>query len=60
MNEKIQAQINYCRKHGVPLFAPRKGVCWSCGRQIYDKISLKRAASELITSCPYCNRSYCE
>lgn len=66
----IAAQKEYCDRTNVPHFAPRDGVCYSCGRQIYSPtetkygytngISVEAAANTLITSCPYCNVSYCD
>jgi hypothetical protein len=57
---KIQAQNEFVRDAGGPLFAPPNGVCWSCHRQIYDKISLEQAGSSRITGCPHCRHSFCE
>jgi hypothetical protein len=57
--EKHQAQLAYCRAKGFPHFAPTNR-CWNCGRNIYDRITLDRAKSDLITGCPYCCRSYCD
>jgi predicted nucleic acid-binding Zn-ribbon protein len=57
--EKIKAQAAYHRRTGNPAFAPSDGICWACHRQIYDRISLETASTELITGCPFCNRSYC-
>lgn len=63
-----QAQKEYCKSNGYPMFAPNNGICYSCGRNIYHKvvyhsgnvggISVKKAGSTLITGCPFCNRSY--
>jgi len=61
--EKIEAkraaQREYCRDMHYPHFAPSDGKCRYCGKQIYERISLKTAGSQLITGCPWCNRSYC-
>ena len=45
---------------GGPYFAPKDGFCWSCGEQIYERISWEQARHELITGCPHCSRSYCD
>ena len=60
IKQKIEAQEKYCKEHKAPHFAPHSGICWSCNKQIYEKISLEKAATELITGCPHCNRSYCD
>ena len=58
--DKIQAQQNYCKETGNPRFAPADGICWTCKKDIFEKISLEKAGSELITGCPFCHRSYCD
>ena len=60
VREKIEAQRKFQIERGLPSFAPGAGVCWNCHRQIYDKISLEKASTELITGCPFCCYSYCE
>jgi len=62
INKSIARQDEYCRAHKLPHFAPVDGICWACGRNIYDKdgISTKRASKEFITGCPHCHRSYCD
>ena len=57
--EKRAIQAQFAKEHDAPMFAPTAR-CWSCGKNIWDAITLKRAGSELITSCPYCHRSYCD
>lgn len=60
-NEEIRAKIKAqkdCCSGNAPLFAPEDGFCWSCHQQIYTRISLERAGSDLITGCPHCSRSY--
>ena len=54
-----RAQTNYCDRKGFPHFAP-DDKCYRCRSHIYDKISVERAGSELITGCPYCHASYCD
>lgn len=58
VSKSIAAQKELCTKKQWPLFSPANGICWSCGKQIYNKISLYKASSELITGCPYCHHSY--
>jgi len=58
--QKANAQYEYARDNKLPLFAPTNGRCFFCGNQIYHHISYERAANALITSCPYCNYSYCD
>lgn len=57
IDSKVKAQAKYCEENNLPLFAYEDGVCL-CGNQIYNKISLEEAGSELITSCPYCSRAF--
>jgi uncharacterized Zn finger protein (UPF0148 family) len=57
---KAKMQRIHCEKNGYPQFAPPDGVCYWCGRQIYDKISEAVAQNNLITGCPWCYHSYCE
>lgn len=49
---RLTKQIEYTKKHNLPMFAPIDGVCWSCNRVIHD------TDDYLITGCEYCNRSY--
>lgn len=56
---KVMAQLIYCRDKHVPFFAPLNR-CSSCGRDVWDRVSLEAAGRELITGCPFCNRSYCD
>ena len=58
--EKIEAQAAYWHKRQAPHFAPSNGICWRCGKQIYDLITVEEAATTLITGCPQCHRSYCD
>ena len=58
-SHKARAQAEYCRDNSLPHFAPGSGRCWSCGKQIYDRIDFSQAANSLITGCPFCHRSYC-
>ena len=60
LQEKIDAQKKHCKDNDFPCFAPFDGYCWSCGRQIYEAITLKRAKTDLITGCSFCHHSFCE
>ena len=57
MNSKLQAQIDYCKSRNEICWVG-SGVCWCCGKDIFDKITLEDASTELITSCPFCNSSF--
>ena len=70
--EAAKAQDSYCTQHEVPMFAPSDGICYHCGRNIYDPItyrgredhtygiSVEEAGKRLISSCPHCNYSFVE
>lgn len=60
VSKSIAAQIKLCKEKEYPHFAPRSGICYACGSQIYETISVERASSDLITGCPLCHRSYCD
>ena len=73
VREATIAQYDYCNKKGYPHFAPRGGLCYRCGKNIYEKreykaygrtytsgITVDKAGSELVTGCPHCNISYCD
>ena len=69
VSEAIAAQKKLQQEKGYPDFAPRDGVCYRCRKNIYSEIDhgdyqtgiwVEKAASELITGCPHCNRSYCD
>jgi len=51
---KLILQKKYCEKNNLPMFVSMDGVCSWCHKQIGD------TGTELITGCPYCNRSFCE
>lgn len=57
-NPKIVAQEKYCEENKVPFFAPRKEICWSCGRDVYSGLSYEYCRNNLITGCPHCHRSF--
>ena len=54
--DAIRAQEMLCSARGVPHFAPRNGICWSCQRQIYEELD----GTSYVTGCPFCHRSYCD
>ena len=58
IDRKMNAQKKMCEKDNAPLFAPEDGLCFNCGKQIYNRISMEEAENELITHCPYCSRAY--
>lgn len=60
INACVNAQRKLCEQKEYPHFAPSNGVCYSCCKQIYERITLNRASTDLITGCPHCSRSYCD
>ena len=62
VDQKRKAQSKYATEKKQPLFAPVGGECYSCGRQIYDKIDMETASTTLITGCPFadCKASFCD
>jgi hypothetical protein len=60
MKSKSQLQQEYCELKKLPMFAPDDGICFSCDKNIYDKLTEEQVSTELITGCPFCNTSYCE
>lgn len=69
VNDAIKAQKEVT--DGV-VFAPSDGVCWHCGRNIYEEhailkgnvvigktgYSVEEAGRVLITGCPHCHYSF--
>lgn len=62
-----QRQALFCQKHNYPMYAPKSGLCWYCGKNIYFgyehnnySYSVQAAGEQLITGCPYCHHSYCD
>ena len=61
----IKAQEEYT---GNRVFAPSSGICWHCGRSIYEPVtgpdghvsgySVEDAARTVITDCPHCHYSF--
>ena len=66
------AQARYCVEARSPLFAPGKGTCWNCGKNIYKAhrhvtrdgreyttgYAVQEAEGRLITGCPHCHKSF--
>ena len=73
-NEQLQEckdnQVHLWVEEKLPDFAPRSGKCYKCGRDIYQnyilgthwkpRLSNGHDGKELVTSCPHCNRSFCD
>ena len=70
IQKSCEAQEQYCYEHDVPHFAPVSGLCFHCGRNIYELhqwadghqsgITFEGAQTGHITGCPHCNFSFCE
>lgn len=58
--EKEEAQEKYCEEHDRLYFIPPYGVCYYCGKSVWDKYTLEEAGSKHITYCPHCRRSWCD
>ena len=56
---KILAQEAYCVNNKLPNFA-LNGRCYSCGRNVFDELTLEDATNTLITGCPNCHTSFCD
>jgi hypothetical protein len=57
--EKINAQKKYCKLNGLPNFAG-SGVCFSCGKNVFQNMTVEKSGNNLITGCPHCNKSFCD
>ena len=44
----IDAQDEYTKKNKLPDFAPRRGICWNCKRNIYQNLGHKRDGWRII------------
>lgn len=59
-----EAQRRYCSERGYPEFAPKNGVCFRCGANIYAPCGASHgydaeyAASCLVTCCPHCHATF--
>ena len=60
ISEAIKRQAAFRKKYKLYRGAPLKGECYSCKKQIYNRITVEEASKEHITSCPYCNRDFCD
>lgn len=56
-----------CAQQGLPNFAPTRGICYRCHRNIYQPYPIKsgqisegETGEEYITGCPHCHHSFCE
>lgn len=56
LEDKYEAQREYCKSKNYPMFAMKK--C-SCGHDVFKDYSLNESSSTLITSCKKCHRSFC-
>lgn len=62
------AQKDYTTRNQYPFFAPKGGICYHCGRNIYIPVknsigmvygySVEYADNHLITYCPFCNVTF--
>lgn len=55
-SQLIKAQQDLCKAKGWPMFASSTGNCWGCGKDCVTD----RWATELVTGCNRCCRSFCE
>ena len=68
--QAAKAQEKYCDEHECPMFAPRNGLCYHCGYNIYLPVNgshgavlgytVEEAGRKLISGCPICNYSFVE
>lgn len=59
----VRLQEDFCYENGLPLFLPISGICWRCGRNIFEGkygYTAEDALKRLITACPHCYRSFCD
>lgn len=54
--EKFQLQLTYCKESNLPCFCSI--ICFSCMKDIFEKITEETAKTTLITGCPHCNYSF--
>lgn len=61
IQECIKAQKEYCQENQLPNFASN-GKCYNCFRNVFDDngYNLEYARTKLITSCPFCHKSFCD
>ena len=61
--DPYEAQVAFCRAHRLPVMVPAYGICNACGADVFrgrDGYRLGEAGSRLITSCPWCGKSFCD
>lgn len=61
--DPYEAQVAFCREHGLPVMVPAYGICTVCGDDVFRGrrgYGLGYAGSRLITSCPWCGKSFCD
>lgn len=64
LNEARKAQDKFCEARGWPNYAELAtgyyGVCPVCRNGIYDEggYTVEYAAHNLVTGCPFCNKSF--
>jgi len=56
----IERQYRYCKEHGYDCLIPDAGICPTCKKQIFEKITFIESEEKVITGCPYCDRSFSE
>jgi len=57
--QALAAQRKFCDSRQYPLFAPVRS-CPKCNSDIWSAIPIEKAASSLITGCPFCHYSFVE
>jgi hypothetical protein len=67
VQKAIKAQADYCEKTGSPHFAPKSGICWACGKNIYEPLGRKsgqlasrigRTGYRRVDICPFDEADY--
>ena len=75
VEKKTAAELEQCRadqkalclEKGHPHFAPLSGVCYACGKNVYQNYERENGSASfgwngtaLVTGCPHCHRSFCD
>lgn len=55
----IQAQKNLCNSDQIPFFMPLDGICFRCDGDIVGAMGIT-IATEHVTGCPLCARTFCD
>jgi hypothetical protein len=55
---KYQMQKSHCERNGIEMQISEDGLCRYCGENVFEKINIVQASSELIRSCPYCSKDF--